>query len=120
MGAMPESVPVRCPACRRERLYTVPRYPCACGAPVAARLDPRAAPKAVAHRTWEEEWITVRCRSCGRHGQWPRPARQREPQDGAAGEAYFRPGPLDVVAEGPAATRNQLLLQRTRNEGSQG
>ncbi|MEU9664070.1 hypothetical protein AB0E25_00555 [Streptomyces bobili] len=70
---MPESVPVRCPACRRERLYTVPRYPCACGAPVVPRLDPRAAPKAVAHRTWEEEWITVRCRSCGRHGQWPRP-----------------------------------------------
>ncbi|MEU0118581.1 hypothetical protein ABZ137_34085 [Streptomyces bobili] len=70
---MPESVPVRCPACRRERLYTAPRYPCACGAPVAPRLDLHAAPTAVAHRTWEEEWITLRCRSCGRHGQWPRP-----------------------------------------------
>nr|WP_107430234.1 hypothetical protein [Streptomyces bobili] len=95
MGAMPESVPVRCPACRRERLYTAPRYPCACGAPVEPRLDLHAAPTAVAHRTWEEEWITVHCRSCGRHGQWPRP------ELGCACGAVLRL-PLTDPAEGPA------------------
>ncbi|MET8243868.1 hypothetical protein ABZV31_05165 [Streptomyces sp. NPDC005202] len=70
---MPESVPVRCPACRREHVYTAPSYPCACGAPVAPLLDRRAAPTAVAHRSWDEDWITVRCGSCGRRDQWPRP-----------------------------------------------
>ncbi|MEU0672742.1 hypothetical protein ABZ330_07575 [Streptomyces sp. NPDC006172] len=68
-----ESVPVSCPACRRERLYSAPTYPCACGAPVAPRLDLRARATAVAHRAWEEEWVTVRCAACGRHDQWPRP-----------------------------------------------
>ncbi|MEV6182042.1 hypothetical protein [Streptomyces sp. NPDC052015] len=70
---MSESVPVRCPACRRERLYTAPSYPCVCGTAVAPRLDPRATPAAVAHRAWDEEWITVPCPACGRHTQWPRP-----------------------------------------------
>ncbi|MFJ8198506.1 hypothetical protein [Streptomyces sp. NPDC096152] len=69
---MPESVPVRCPACRREHVYTAPSYPCACGAPVAPSLD-RGAPAPVAHRVWDEDWITVRCGSCGRRDQWPRP-----------------------------------------------
>ncbi|MER5715579.1 hypothetical protein [Streptomyces sp. NPDC002132] len=73
MGAMFESVPVSCPACRRERLYSAPTYPCACGAPVAPRLDRRAKVTAVTHRAWEEEWVTVRCAACGRHDQWPRP-----------------------------------------------
>ncbi|MFJ3336407.1 hypothetical protein [Streptomyces sp. NPDC086766] len=70
---MPESVPVRCPACRREHVCTAPSYPCACGAPVAPSLDRRAAPAPVAHRVWDEDWITVRCGSCGRRDQWPRP-----------------------------------------------
>ena len=70
---MPESVPVRCPACRREHVYTAPPYPCPCGAPVVPPLDHRAAPTAVAHRAWDEEWIGVRCASCGRRAQWPRP-----------------------------------------------
>lgn len=70
---MSESVPVHCPACRREHLYAAPSYPCACGAPVAPPLDPRGAPTAVAHRVWEEQWVTVRCASCGRRGQWPTP-----------------------------------------------
>ncbi|MFI5796513.1 hypothetical protein [Streptomyces sp. NPDC051677] len=73
MGAMPESVPVRCPACRRERLYTAPTYPCACGSPVTPVLDGRTAPTAVAHRVWDDEWIALRCRACGRRGQWPHP-----------------------------------------------
>ncbi|MFF4832799.1 hypothetical protein [Streptomyces sp. NPDC001315] len=70
---MSESVPVRCPACRREHLYAAPSYPCACGVPVTPPLDPCGAPTAVAHRVWEEQWVTVRCASCGRRGQWPTP-----------------------------------------------
>ncbi|BCM70371.1 hypothetical protein EASAB2608_05705 [Streptomyces sp. EAS-AB2608] len=71
--AMPESVPVRCPACGRTHLYTAPVYPCACGAPTAPRLDPAAEPAVAAHRAWDEEWVTVPCAACGRPGQWPRP-----------------------------------------------
>ncbi|MEH0473683.1 hypothetical protein QA943_33495 [Streptomyces sp. B21-097] len=70
---MSESVPVRCPACRRERLYTVPSYPCACGCPVTPVLDRRTAPTAVAHRAWDDEWIVLGCRACGRRAQWPQP-----------------------------------------------
>ncbi|MEV6113062.1 hypothetical protein AB0L59_11210 [Streptomyces sp. NPDC052109] len=70
---MPESVPVRCPACRREHVYTVPAYPCVCGAPTAPRLDPAAHPVVAAHRAWDDEWISVPCTACGRPGQWPHP-----------------------------------------------
>ncbi|MEU6777100.1 hypothetical protein [Streptomyces sp. NPDC046759] len=70
---MPESVPVRCPACRREHVYTAPPYPCACGAPTAPRLDPAAEPAVAAHRAWDDEWIAVTCGVCGRPGQWPQP-----------------------------------------------
>lgn len=27
----------------------------------------------ITHRTWNEDWVTVRCRTCGRHDQWPQP-----------------------------------------------
>ncbi|MHC3469824.1 hypothetical protein ACYF6T_14015 [Streptomyces sp. 7R007] len=70
---MSESVPVRCPACRREHRYTAPSYPCVCGAPVTPPLDPRGTPTAVTHRVWDEEWVSVCCPSCGRRDQWPRP-----------------------------------------------
>ncbi|WP_371668398.1 hypothetical protein OG985_12510 [Streptomyces sp. NBC_00289] len=70
---MPESVPVRCPACRREQVYAPPSYPCVCGSPVAPPLDRRAVPTAVTHRAWDEEWVSVRCEACGRRDQWPRP-----------------------------------------------
>ncbi|MEU0004347.1 hypothetical protein ABZ079_08585 [Streptomyces sp. NPDC006314] len=70
---MPESVPVRCPACRREHLYTAPAYPCACGAPTAPRLDPAAEPVVAAHRAWDDEWLIVPCAVCGRRDQWPHP-----------------------------------------------
>ncbi|MFF1440259.1 hypothetical protein [Streptomyces sp. NPDC058295] len=73
MGAMPESVPVCCPACRRERLYTAPCYPCACGAPVTPVLDRRTAPTTVAHRAWDDEWVALRCPACHRRHQWPHP-----------------------------------------------
>ena len=71
--AMPESVPVRCPDCRREHLYAALSYPCVCGAPVVPPLDRLANPAPVTHRTWDEDWVTVRCGTCGREDQWPQP-----------------------------------------------
>ncbi|WP_086565561.1 hypothetical protein [Streptomyces africanus] len=70
---MAESVPVRCPSCRREHRFTAPSYPCVCGAPVAPLLDPDGTVTPVSHRVWRDDWVTVRCASCGRHGEWPRP-----------------------------------------------
>jgi hypothetical protein len=70
---MPESVPVRCPACGRRHVYTAPAYPCLCGAPTAPRLDPAAAPDVAQHRSWDDEWIAVPCAVCGRLGHWPHP-----------------------------------------------
>lgn len=70
---MAESVPVRCPACRREHLYAAPSYPCVCGSPVTAPLDRHAEPAPVTHRAWDDEWTTVRCDACGRESQWPHP-----------------------------------------------
>ncbi|MET7291037.1 hypothetical protein ABZS79_02570 [Streptomyces griseoloalbus] len=70
---MPESVPVHCPDCRRAHRYTAPSYPCACGAPVAPRLDLDGVPSPVDRRSWQEEWISLRCGGCGLHGEWPRP-----------------------------------------------
>jgi hypothetical protein len=70
---MSESVSVRCPACRREHVYTAPAYPCECGAPVAPPLDPAGTATPVTHRAWDDEWIGVRCTACDRAGEWPRP-----------------------------------------------
>ncbi|MFI1421169.1 hypothetical protein ACH4VX_24985 [Streptomyces sp. NPDC020731] len=70
---MSESVPVRCPACRRSHRYTAPSYPCACGAPVTPPLDLDGVPGPVGHRAWDEEWVTVHCGHCGLRGEWPRP-----------------------------------------------
>ncbi|MEU6097276.1 hypothetical protein [Streptomyces sp. NPDC047079] len=70
---MSESVLVRCPVCRREHLYAAPRYPCVCGAPVAAPLDRLGEPSVVTHRTWADDWITVRCGTCEREDEWPHP-----------------------------------------------
>lgn len=72
-SAMSESVPVRCPACRREHVYTAPSYPCVCGAAVAPPLDRGAAATAVTHRVWDQDWVTVHCPSCGRRDEWPQP-----------------------------------------------
>jgi hypothetical protein len=70
---MAETVPVHCPACRREHRYTAQAYPCVCGAPVAPRLDRAGPATPVSHRVWQDDWVTVRCGSCGRRGEWPRP-----------------------------------------------
>ncbi|WP_406090878.1 hypothetical protein [Streptomyces sp. NBC_01013] len=68
-----ESVPVRCPACRRDHAYTTPVYPCPCGAPTAPPLLRGAPVTPITHRTWNDDWVTVRCSGCGRHDQWPQP-----------------------------------------------
>ncbi|MFF8841637.1 hypothetical protein ACF08N_02740 [Streptomyces sp. NPDC015127] len=68
-----ESVPVRCPACRRDHLYAPPVYPCACGAPLAPPLIRGAPPEPITHRTWTDDWVTVRCPFCERQDQWPQP-----------------------------------------------
>ncbi|GGJ34248.1 hypothetical protein [Streptomyces brasiliensis] len=106
---MSESVPVRCPACRREHLYAAPSYPCACGAPVSPALDRRAAPTALAHRSWDEDWVTVRCAACGRRVPWPYPelgcpcgAVLRIPVAGAASAPEAGPEPVDEAPPRPA------------------
>lgn len=68
-----ESVPVRCPLCRRDHAYLTPAYPCPCGAPVAPPLRRGAPAVPITHRTWNDDWVTVRCRTCGRRDQWPHP-----------------------------------------------
>ena len=73
MRAMSESVPVRCPACRREHRYTAPSYRCVCGARVVPSLDRHGTATAVTHESWEEGWVSLRCADCGREDQWPRP-----------------------------------------------
>ncbi|CAM5660229.1 hypothetical protein GCM10010329_24570 [Streptomyces spiroverticillatus] len=70
---MGSSVPVRCPACRRDHAYEPPVFPCACGAPLAPPLQRDAPAQTVTHRTWTDSWVTVRCESCGRNDQWPQP-----------------------------------------------
>lgn len=70
---MAESVPVRCPECRREHTYTPPVYPCACGAPVTLPLLHGGLPVRVRHRTWEGSWVEVRCPACDAAEQWPQP-----------------------------------------------
>jgi hypothetical protein len=70
---MSESVSVRCPVCRRAHLFAAQCYPCACGAPVSPPLDPRTPAAPVTHRSWDEQWVTVRCAVCDRPAHWPYP-----------------------------------------------
>lgn len=70
---MAESVPVRCPVCRREHSFTPPVYPCACGAPVTLPPARGGKPVQVRHRTWESTWVEARCPACGITEEWPQP-----------------------------------------------
>lgn len=70
---MAESVPVRCPDCRREHTYAPPTFPCACGEPVTLPVLAHGVPVRVEHRTWAGSWVTVRCTACGRADEWPQP-----------------------------------------------
>ncbi|MER6497210.1 hypothetical protein [Streptomyces griseorubiginosus] len=94
---MSESVPVRCPACRREHLYAAPTYPCVCGAPISPPLEPGA--RAVTHQVWEEAWVTVECALCGRRSEWP------HPELGCACGTVLR---IAVTADVPAAAERSL------------
>jgi hypothetical protein len=70
---MAESVPVRCPDCRREHAWTPPAYLCDCGAPVTLPLLRAGLPARVRHRTWEGSWVTVSCAACGTVTELPQP-----------------------------------------------
>lgn len=70
---MTESVPVRCPACRREQSFTPPTFPCSCGAPLTLPVLRDGTPEEIEHRTWRDIWVAVDCPSCGRQGHWPQP-----------------------------------------------
>ncbi|MFF2999870.1 hypothetical protein ACFVTC_35785 [Streptomyces sp. NPDC057950] len=107
--AMAESVPVRCPACRREHLFAASSYPCVCGAPVTPALDRLADPVPVTHRVWDDDWVTVPCDACGREDEWPHPELGcvcgtvlRVPVRGIRPEGVRRP-PRAAIAPDPAA-----------------
>ncbi|MFE9662586.1 hypothetical protein [Streptomyces sp. NPDC005955] len=70
---MSESVPVRCPVCRRDHQFTPTSYPCPCGRPVAPTVAAHGTPENVTDRAWSADWVTVSCPSCGRADPWPRP-----------------------------------------------
>ncbi|UQA92395.1 hypothetical protein [Streptomyces halobius] len=70
---MADSVPVRCPTCRRENAFTPPTFPCACGAPLTMPVLRGGVPVEIVHRTWQASWVTVRCDVCGRQDEWPAP-----------------------------------------------
>ncbi|MFI9030658.1 hypothetical protein [Streptomyces sp. NPDC053560] len=70
---MADSVPVRCPTCRRENAFTPPTFPCACGAPLTMPVLRGGVPVEIQHRTWQSSWVEVRCESCGRLDEWPAP-----------------------------------------------
>ncbi|MET8179840.1 hypothetical protein [Streptomyces sp. NPDC005336] len=70
---MTDSVPVRCPACRREQSFTPPTFPCSCGAPLTLPVLRDGSLEKIEHRTWQDLWVAVNCPSCGRQGHWPQP-----------------------------------------------
>jgi ribosomal protein S27E len=70
---MADSVPVRCPACRREHAFTPRSFPCACGAPLTVPLLRGGVPTEVRQRSWRGSWVRVRCGACGRTDDWPSP-----------------------------------------------
>ncbi|MEU2894438.1 hypothetical protein ACWC4E_06400 [Streptomyces sp. NPDC001273] len=126
---MPESVPVHCPACRRWHRYTAPSYPCGCGAPVSPPLDLDGVPGTVDHRSWREEWITLRCGCCGLRGEWPRPelgcpcgtvlripvaGPEASVPAGRPGGPAFRPVPIRTARD--AVTAAVLYLRRLGHE----
>ncbi|MFB7636838.1 hypothetical protein ACFC0M_38650 [Streptomyces sp. NPDC056149] len=102
---MADSVPVRCPTCRRENAFTPPTFPCACGAPLTLPVMRGGAPVEILHRTWEASWVEVRCEDCGRQDAWP------APESGCACGTVVRvpvapvPAPPRPTAGRPAANR---------------
>jgi hypothetical protein len=91
---MAESVPVRCPSCRREHSFTPATFPCACGAPLAVPVLRGGVPVEVRHRSWSDSWVSLRCPACGRCDSWP------QPEFGCSCGVTVRM-PVDTVAAGP-------------------
>ncbi|MEU7022840.1 hypothetical protein ABZ990_19580 [Streptomyces sp. NPDC046203] len=91
-------------------VYAAVAFPCACGAPVAPALIGGVTAAAITHRTWSDEWVTVRCALCSRASDWPHPevgcpcgAVLRVPVRGAAEPGAREDGPPDPGAYGPEA-----------------
>lgn len=110
---MAESVPVRCPSCRREHSFTPSTFPCACGAPLTVPLLRGGVPVQVRHRSWDDSWVSMRCPACGRTDEWPQPefgcpcgATIRLPVD-ISGRGS-RPAPSSAPAPAPAAARRPV------------
>jgi hypothetical protein len=95
---MAESVPVRCPSCRREHSFTPATFPCACGVPLTVPLLRGGVPVEVRHRSWNDSWVSLRCPACGRCDQWP------QPEFGCSCGATVRM-PVDTAAAGPVPPR---------------
>ncbi|MET9594999.1 hypothetical protein ABZY45_29340 [Streptomyces sp. NPDC006516] len=126
-----ESLPVRCPACRREHAYVTPVYPCPCGAPTAPPLMRGAPAVPITHRTWNDDWVSVRCHSCGRRDQWPhpelccpcgavlriavRPVATRGITPPAAGPAAAPPIPVPRTAAHPRPSFRPLVIRTARD-----
>ncbi|MYQ76495.1 MULTISPECIES: hypothetical protein [unclassified Streptomyces] len=119
-----ESVPVRCPACRRDHAYVTPVYPCPCGEPTAPPLLRGAPVVPITHRTWNDDWVTVRCRGCGRHDQWPQPelccpcgAVLRVPVRPVTSAGAVRPAhiPLPRTAAAPRPAFRPLTIRTARD-----
>jgi hypothetical protein len=91
---MAESVPVRCPACRRVHTFTPPTFPCSCGAPLVVPVLPDGEPAQLKHRTWNNSWVAVSCPACNRQHDWP------QPELGCACGAVLRPA-VDQAAPRP-------------------
>ncbi|MFJ1748273.1 hypothetical protein ACIOJD_18795 [Streptomyces sp. NPDC088116] len=70
---MGESVSVHCPSCGSRHAFMASVYPCVCGAPVAPPLLTDVPVEPVTHRTWDDDWVRIRCTECGRQDQWPQP-----------------------------------------------
>ncbi|MEU8541363.1 hypothetical protein AB0C52_15460 [Streptomyces sp. NPDC048717] len=91
-------------------VYTAVAFPCACGAPVAPALIGGVTAPVITHRTWSDEWVTVRCALCSRASDWPHPevgcpcgAVLRVPVRGVAEPGAREGGPPDPGAYGPGA-----------------
>ncbi|MGP3982198.1 hypothetical protein [Streptomyces sp. KR80] len=70
---MAESVPVRCPGCRREHSFSPLTFPCACGAPLTMPVDQGRPAEPLRHHTWADAWVALRCPSCAQESSWPYP-----------------------------------------------
>lgn len=96
---MADSVPVRCPTCRRENAFTPPTFPCACGAPLTLPVLRGGVPVEILHRTWQASWVEVRCEVCGRQDEWPAAGVRLRLRHGRPGPR--RPGAHSATAELP-------------------